>query len=51
MKENYYNFWFFKLEILSKKFDLDRGQKDPNYFGQVDFNMSSVIGLVFLLAK
>jgi hypothetical protein len=28
---------------LVKKLDLAGGQKDPCHFGQVDFNMSSVI--------
>jgi hypothetical protein len=39
-----WKFWF-------KKLDLDRGQKDPNHVGQVDFNMPSVIGVVFLTNK
>ncbi len=49
---HYYNSWFFKLGILVKKTKFGWGAKRiPCHFGQVDFNMSSVIQMVFFISK
>jgi hypothetical protein len=36
---------------MVKKLDGGGGKKTPYHFGQVDFNMSSVIGVVFFTSK
>jgi hypothetical protein len=41
---------FSNQEFWSKKLNWG-GEKDPRHFGQINFNMFGVVGVVFLIGK
>jgi hypothetical protein len=45
-------FLVFQIENFGKKNQIrGLGKKTPNHFGQVNYNLSSVIGMVFFISR